>query len=180
MRIAFTGAHRTGKSTLIEDLSEHLEQYRVTDEPYLLLEEDGYEFVHPPSLEDYLEQLRRSLELLQEEDTHVLLDRSPVDFLGYLMTHEDADAFDLEAWLPRIRLAVQALDFLVLVPIEGDDRIQLPRDEEPVLRAEVHQKLEWILLEDPFELGLAVLTVEGSRRARVSQVLRRIQEGSGS
>ncbi|HEX8698418.1 MAG TPA: AAA family ATPase [Myxococcaceae bacterium] len=179
MRIAVTGTHRTGKSTLIEDLSERLAQYRVVDEPYHLLEEEGYEFASPPGLEDFIEQLRRSMEELEEgkQKPDVLFDRCPLDFLGYLLAHEEADSFDLEEWLPRIRSSIQALDLLVFVPIEEPDRIRLPRHEDPVMRTQVDEKLAWILLDDPFELGLEVLPVQGRREARVSQVLGRLARG---
>ncbi|MHA7631623.1 AAA family ATPase [Corallococcus sp. M7] len=178
MRIAMSGTHRAGKSTLIEDLGEELPEYRAIDEPYHLLEEEGYAFASPPVLEDFVEQLRRSLDLLEEEDTrNILFDRCPLDFLGYLLTHEDADAFDVEEWLPRIRSTLQTLDFVVFVPIEERDRIRLPAHEDSQLRREVDEKLAWILLDDPFELGVEVLSVQGSATARVAQVLERLERG---
>lgn len=174
MRIAFSGSHRCGKSTLIADVEERLEGYRVVDEPYQLLEEEGYEFAHPPSREDFVEQLRCSLELLQDNGANLLLERCPVDFLGYLLTHPDSESFDLEEWMDQVRSAVQRLDLIVFVPIEEPDRIQLPRSEDSGMRSEVDAKLKWLLLEDPFHLGVEVLTVEGKRRARVEQVLQRV------
>lgn len=42
MRIAVSGAHQTGKTTLIEELSRALPSYGVVDEPYHLLEEEGH------------------------------------------------------------------------------------------------------------------------------------------
>jgi hypothetical protein len=179
MRIAVSGTHRAGKSTLIEDLAERLAQYQVVDEPYHLLEEEGYEFASPPSLEDFLEQLRRSMDLLEEEGRarDVLFDRCPIDFLGYLLTHEEAGSFDLEEWLPRVRTAIQTLDLLVFVPVEEPDRIKLPRHEDPIMRTEVDEKLAWILLDDAFDLAIDVLPVQGSREARVGQVLRRLERG---
>lgn len=179
MRIAVTGTHRVGKSTLIEALEERLEGYRTVDEPYLLLEEEGYAFASPPSLDDFLEQLRRSMELLEDVEgtRNVLLDRCPLDFLGYLLTHEDSEAFDLEEWLGRIRSSLRTLALVVFVPIEAPDRIQLPAHEEHAWREEVDEKLSWMLLDDPFELGVEVLTVQGSRTARVTQVLERLGRG---
>ncbi|WNG14975.1 hypothetical protein [Cystobacter fuscus] len=117
MRIAVTGTHWVGKSTLLEELGERLTEYRVVDEPYHLLEEE---------------------------------------------------------WLARVRATLQTLDLVVFVPIEERDRIQLPAHEEPRLRAEVDEKLAWMLLDDPFELGVEVLPVHGSRTARVTQVLERL------
>lgn len=179
MRIAVTGTHRVGKSTLIESLEERLPDYRVVDEPYLLLEEDGYEFASPPCLEDFIEQLRRSMDLLKDEEgaRNVLFDRCPLDFLGYLLTHEDSASFDQEEWLARIRSTTQTLDLVVFVPIEERARIQLPAHEDPELRAAVDEKLAWMLLDDPFELGVEVLPVQGPRAARVTQVLERLGRG---
>lgn len=177
MRIAVTGTHRVGKSTLVEELGERLADYRVVDEPYHLLEEEGYTFASPPCFEDFLEQLRRSMALLEDAEgaRNVLFDRCPLDFLGYLLTHEESDAFDLEEWLARVRFTIQTLDLIVFVPIE--DRIQLPAHEDPELRMEVDEKLAWMLLDDPFELGVEVLPVHGSTTARVTQVLERLARG---
>ncbi|WPB81332.1 AAA family ATPase [Archangium violaceum] len=179
MRIAVTGTHRVGKSTLIEELEEQLAEYRVIDEPYHLLEEEGYEFASPPCLEDFLEQLRRSMELLEEEGSarNVLFDRCPLDFLGYLLTHEDSDSFDVEEWLARVRSTLQTLDLVVFVPIEERDRIQIPAHEDREQRRDVDEKLAWILFDDPFELGMDVLSVHGSTSARVAQVLEHLGRG---
>jgi AAA domain len=63
MRIAISGSHRTGKSTLIAALAESLSKYTTVDEPYHLMEEDGYEFSHPPSVEgDTESRVRKVLE----------------------------------------------------------------------------------------------------------------------
>jgi hypothetical protein len=42
----------------------------------------------------------------------------------------------------------------------------------------VHEKLARIAFDDPFELGVEVLTVQGGRANRVSQVLERIEPGA--
>ncbi|MCY0996014.1 AAA family ATPase [Myxococcus sp. MISCRS1] len=173
MRIAFCGTHRAGKSTLLEELAELLPSSYVTvDEPYHQLEEEGHEFAQPPSLEDFEAQLVRSLENLAEEDGRdVLFDRCPVDFLGYLRAHEDGDAFDLDAWLPRVREALRKLDLVVFVGIESPDRIALSASEDAELRQAVDETLKELLLDDPHGLGVAVLEVEGSPRTRAKQIL---------
>ena len=174
MRIAVSGTHRAGKSTLVEHLAEQLPGYRVVDEPYRLLEEEGFEFSDPPALEDWVEQLRRSLEELEDDSPNLLLDRSPVDLLAYALTHEDHDALDLDEWLPRVRESLKTLDLVVFVPLEHPDRIPVDPGEGPELRALVDHELAELLLEDSLGLELEVVTVEGSRKERVAQVLRRI------
>lgn len=43
MRIAVSGTHFSGKSTLIASLLKQLPQYAAVEEPYILLEEQRYE-----------------------------------------------------------------------------------------------------------------------------------------
>src|SRR5688500_670140 len=117
MRIAISGTHRAGKSTLAAGLSAALPKHQVVGEPSYLLEEDGHEFADPPSVEDFELQLERSIECVEQSGANVIFDRCPADFLGYLLTHPDADLFDLADWLPRIQAAVEKLDLIVFVPI---------------------------------------------------------------
>src|SRR4051812_25174311 len=113
MRIAVSGTHFVGKSTLVEELSAALPEYSTVEEPYFLLEEEGHEFADPPSIEDFELQLERSITCLDERELNVIFDRCPADLLGYLLSHPDADAFELDAWLPRVRSAIETLDLIV-------------------------------------------------------------------
>src|SRR5687767_13237899 len=96
MRIAVSGTHAVGKSTLIEELAARLLDHSVVEEPYYLLEEDGYEFSVPPTLDEFRLQLRRSIACLATKQRNVLFDRCPLDFLGYLATLPDSSYFDPE------------------------------------------------------------------------------------
>lgn len=174
MRIAFSGSHRVGKSTLLAAVAETLPRHVTLDEPYHLLEEEGYEHAADPSLEDFIAQLERSLQALAESGPDTLFDRSPADALAYLLAHEDAESFDLEAWIERVREAMQTLDLLVFVPIEQPDRIALPAHEDRRLRTRVHKELERLLLDDQYDFGLDSLVVEGNVRRRLDLVLERI------
>lgn len=179
MRIAISGSHRTGKSTLVSELSALLPTYVTVDEPYHLMEEDGYDFSYPPSLEDFEGQLERSIEVLGQADDDVLFDRCPIDFLGYIALHEEGDSFDFDAWLPRVRDAVKTLDLVVFVSIEACDRIAFPpSDDDGETRAAVDDKLRELLFDDPLELGVEVLEVEGDPERRARTVLRRIRNYS--
>jgi len=176
MRIAVSGTHRSGKSSLIEALSTRLPRYALVDEPYHSMVEEGFEFNHPPSLEDFVAQLERSLEDMADDAGDVLFDRCPVDLLAYALVHADADGFDLEDWLPRVRETMETLDFVVFVPIEAQDRIRVARDEDPdASRAAVDEKLRELLLDDALELGVEVLEVKGDVERRVRAVLKELQ-----
>ena len=177
MRIAFCGTHRSGKSTLIEQVGERLPRYTSVDEPYSLLEEEGYESADPPTIDDFAAQLDRSLAVMAEaaeDDQDVLFDRCPVDILAYLLSHEDAASFDTDEPLERIAAAMKTLDLIVFVPIESRDRIPLPAHEDRELRLAVHEKLEELLLEAGLAHGVEVLQVEGDVHARVQQIMRRV------
>jgi hypothetical protein len=175
MRIAFSGAHRTGKSTLLERLSEALPGHETRDEPYHLLEEEGYETPEEPALEDFLAQLECSLELLEGSGPDTLFDRCPADLLAYLRTHEDASDFEPEVWIERIGEAMESLDLVVFVPVEERDRIAVAAHEDRALRRAVHEKLEELLLENP-AWDVEVLRVEGDVKRRAAQVLSWIEK----
>jgi predicted ATPase len=172
MRIALSGSHRTGKSTLLGDLAEQLPGYATVAEPYELLEEEGYEFAHPPSLDDYLRQLERSIEVLGEHGEDALFDRCPLDFVAYALSCEEGALFEAEDYLDVIRPAVAKLSLVVLVPVEEPDRIALPRTEDEELRRAVDEKIREILVDDVFGLGLEILEVSGNRAHRAGMVLR--------
>lgn len=174
MRIAFSGSHRVGKTTLIERVAEGLPRHVVVDEPYHLLEEEGHEFAEQPSLEDFEAQLVRSLEALNDGERDVLFDRCPIDVLAYLVEHDDAAAFDRDDWLDRIRDAVQTLDLIVFVPIEQVDRIALARHEDAAHRRAVHERIGELLTDGGVAGDVEVLTVAGDLRARTEQVLAQV------
>lgn len=176
MRIAISGTHRAGKSTLVEELSAALPKYETVEEPYHVLEEEGYEFTDPPALEDFEAQLERSIEALNESEANTLFDRCPADFLAYLAEHEDAESFDEDAWLPRVREAMEALDLVVFVPIEARDRI--PRAggaDDAALRRNVDARLRELLVDGALGLELEVLEVEGPVAERVKTVLEHVR-----
>lgn len=175
MRIALSGTHRSGKSTLLEQVSEHLPHYETVDEPYHLLEEEGYETAEEPSIDDFEAQLERSLTALEEAGDDVLFDRCPTDILAYLLTHDDADSFEIDDWFDRVTEAMKTLDLVVFVPIEVPDRVAVPAHENRRQRTAVHEKLEELLVDDAFGFDVEVLRTEGDVGARVRQVIQRIE-----
>jgi hypothetical protein len=171
MRIAFSGAHRTGKTTLVEGLAAELPRYQAIEEPYWLLEEEGYDFSDPPSAEDFERQLARSCALALEAPARALLDRCPLDFLAYLQALDED--VELEAYAEDARDALAALDLIVFVPIEEPDRIAFASSaEDRRLRRRVDERLRALVLDDPLGLGVAAVEVWGSPDERARQVRR--------
>jgi predicted ATPase len=174
MRIAISGAHLTGKTTLIEELGRALPDYGVVDEPYYLLEEEGHEFAEMPGIEDFELQLERSIGCILDSEDDQLFDRCPADILAYLLTHRESDGFDVEHWLPRVRRAMRRLDLIVFVPIESPDRVVVSDQEEGELRLRVDEELQEIVLADRWDFGVETIEVTGSPRERARQVLAQI------
>lgn len=173
MRVAFSGTHRTGKTTLIEAVVGLRAGYDVIEEPYRLLEEEGYEFADPPSLADFEHQLRRSIESLAGAPAKALLDRCPLDLVAYLRALDED--YDVEDWLPDIREAMESLDLVVVLSIEAPDRIPLPSYEDRRLRRDVDELLRALVLDDLYGLGVASVEVHGSLDERVRQVMRALR-----
>jgi AAA domain len=169
MRIGVSGTHGTGKTTLVEELCAHLPGHVAADEPYALLEEEGYEFADPPSPEDYRAQLTRSLELLRSSGPDVVFDRTPVDFLAYLAAYDA----DLEVDLGGLRAAMASLDLLVVTPITAETEKLLPAADLPQLRYAVNDALLELVFADPLDAwaDLTVVELDGplDRRCATAQ-----------
>jgi predicted ATPase len=170
MRIAVSGSHLVGKTTLAEALADALPRYQFVPEPYHLLEEDGHAFAEMPSIEDFELQLERSIQCIQESGTDVIFDRCPLDILGYLITHRDAEAFRLEDWMQRVQESVAELDMIVFVPIEEPDRIAVSHSDAR-LRDEVDAVLRDMIVDDAYGLGFDVVTASGAVAERLRQAL---------
>jgi hypothetical protein len=171
MRIAVSGAHCTGKTTLIHELHGVLPTYNSTIEPYRQLEEEGHVFAEMPGIEDFELQLERSIASILESDNDCLFDRCPLDLVAYLITHDEAHAFELNDWLPMVHDAMQRLDLIVFVPIEDPDRIDVSSEEHPRLRKLVDEELRSLVLQDQWSLGVPTLEVAGAPGDRAQQVM---------
>lgn len=173
MRIAVSGAHRVGKTTLIDTLSALLPDHVVVDEPYVQLEDEGHDFEAVPSIDDFEAQLRRSLRDLRDIEGPAIFDRSPLDFMAYLACHDDAAAFDAAPWWPRLRQRLRSLDAIVFVGVEQPDRVDVD-GEDRRWRACVDASLRELLFD-----GVArrpVIAVRGTPEQRAQQVLRALQQ----
>ena len=172
MRIGVSGTHFSGKSTLVRDLLKVLPNYIAINEPYFILEEEGYLFSHPPSVEDYEEQCKRSVQLILESGGKTLFDRCPLDFLAYALA-VGKDRVDLDFWKEEMEMGVHFLDQIFFLPIEDNDRIPVPPSEDKKLRRKVDEYLYELIMED----SLGVLgkihpaEITGTLEKRVARVI---------
>jgi nicotinamide riboside kinase len=171
MSLALSGTHASGKTILAERLARSLPTYTIIDEPYYILESQGHHFSDPPTAEDYELQLACSLDTIEAATGNCIVDRSPIDFLAYLLAGRSHAAVDFDRWIPRVRQAVGRLDLIVYVPLEEPDRLRDIPVERPSLRRRMDERLRELLYEDPWKLGPKVLEVHGSVDDRARQVL---------
>jgi deoxyadenosine/deoxycytidine kinase len=87
MRIAVSGTHAMGKSTLAEDFVERHPEFVLELEPYHVLQEQfGSDFAAELTQESFVAQLEYSLERTKvyEKPDNVIFDRCPIDYVAYL------------------------------------------------------------------------------------------------
>jgi AAA domain len=173
MRVGISGTHGTGKTTLAQALCAHLPGHVAADEPYYLLEAEGYEFGFPPSPEDYRALLARSVRSMSSPPLRpaVVFDRTPLDYLAYMA----ATGADLpgEAGGAALRPAFASLDLLVITLITPETEQVLPAAELPRLRAEMNDSLLELVYDDPLDAweDIPVLELSGPLDGRLNAVL---------
>lgn len=168
MKIAYTGAHCVGKTSLAERLHGILSEFIFVPEPYVELEEKGHLFSDTPNLEDFSIQLEHAIQQVEMDEHDVIFDRCPLDLLAYMHVLGGAEAS--RAFYLKVKEAMDEIDLLVFVPVESPDLIDCPEAEFPALRQQVNDLLEeWI---DGFDLE--TITVKGTPEQRERQVLETI------
>jgi Predicted ATPase len=166
MRIAIVGSHKVGKTTLAEELQDHLPGYTLEMEPYYQLEESGYEFSEMPTAEDFIKQFNYSAKLVSQSAGNVIFDRCIIDILAYL--HVIDPGRNIQLLFETAQTIIAGIDLLVFVPIEEQDLIS--GAELPKLRNKVNDLLyDWI-----GDLSIKVVEVSGNTSNRKDQVLAKI------
>lgn len=172
MRIAISGTHCVGKSTLIDEFLRAHREFAHEPEPYTVLVDDyGEEFSSEPCVEDFRRQLDFNIERLRryQQGENVIYERCPADFLAYIHA---LDPQALEALLGPSSEAIHNLDLIVYLPLDDD-----LNDEYPKLRKAVDRRLSAILTHDEF--GIIVAPVVEARGS-TAQRLRIIEEAMKS
>ena len=185
MRIAISGTHCCGKSTLIDAFLFAHTDFAHEPEPYAVLQEDyGECFAAEPAADDFYRQLEFNLERLRlyPHGQRVIYERCPGDFLAYLLALHDvrgnADALRLaEESLGRVADAMQFLDLIVFLPLQDGGIIVAPDAEDLELRDAVDQRLAGIFGGE-FDLFAAhrpmILEATGSTARRLLMIQKAI------
>jgi hypothetical protein len=159
MRIAISGSHATGKSTLIAAFLERHPEYRHEPEAYELLADDVQlasdgEGPTPEGLDALLRHTLAGLAVL-EPGTDVIVERSPVDYIAYAAASgrswsQSVVAAFLQANVPLVRRALGRLDLIALLPVSR--AIEGRPDEDARFRKRVDERLRRALIDDEHDL----------------------------
>lgn len=181
MRIAISGTHCCGKSTLIDAFLLAHRGFVHEPEAYEALQEEyGESFAADPCAEDFLRQLEHNVDRLGQYASvdRVIFERSPADYLAYMFAlaelGRDPDAARVAANSLRLAQdAIALLDVLVFLPA-NDQRVEAPDAEDPELRSAVDARLAGILIDD--DLGWfrsnhpIILTAFGTTTERLQTI----------
>lgn len=168
MRIAFTGAHRVGKTSLAEAIAAQLPGYRLIQEPYRQLEEQGYLFSEIPIIDDYIAQFNLAIKQAEAAEENIIFDRCPLDLLAYI--HAVSKTRNITALYADMTNALTQIDLLVFVPIEEPDLIPCGESDQPRLRLLVNDIVqEWL-----DDVSIKTIAVNGDLTNRIKQVCKYI------
>lgn len=174
MRIAVSGTHGVGKSTLIDEFLHVHTDYAHEPEPYTVLVEDfGEEFAEEPCVDDFRRQLEFNIDRLQQHTpgTKVIYERCPLDFLAYVAA---LDARAAEQLIQTASDALQHLDLIVYLPL-GDNNEDA---DFPKLQKKVDRRLSAIFRDDNFRIISAHHVTVVEAPGSTTQRLRIIEQAS--
>jgi len=176
MRIAVSGTHFIGKSTLIEDFIKAHPEYKHEIEPYYQLES-----TLEPSLDSFLEQLDYSIEMLNTHanESNIIFDRCPVDFLAYAMCTLEQEPIDINdsevsERFSVIKEALDNIDAIVFLPIVKEHTIEYTEDDA-AFRKEVDKCFKLIYSDDIYDIFPSydhpkIIEIWGDRTTRIRKL----------
>ena len=139
MRIAISGSHSLGKSTLVQDWISANPSYLHEREPYRALR-DWYDI----EFRQKSTRLHNGIQLYYSvsrtmrytnASQEVIFDRAPVDYIAYSQytanhgTTDIDDAF-VESMIPIVREAIKQFDILIFLPVT--DQWQVPMEDDGI------------------------------------------------
>lgn len=182
MRIAVSGTHFIGKSTLIEDFCKKHSDYKCENEAYYKLQDEKeMELSLEPSLDSLLEQLDYSILQLNQcaNEKNVIFDRCPVDYIAYSMIALKEDFIDINdsevsEQFPEIKAALNTLDLILFLPITNENTIEYT-EENPAYRKAADKYFKKIYRDDICDIfpgygNPKIIEIWGDRLTRVKKI----------
>ena len=183
-----SGTHCSGKTTFIEAFLLAHPDFAHEPEPYTVLVEDyGEDFASEPCADDFFRQLAFNVDRLHRYHfgDRVIFERSPVDFLAYILAlrdlrRDEGDSSLVETALGLVVPAMRYLDVLVFLQLDDVDRIWVSDEEDPELRSAVDRRLLALLSDDEFDFVSSGDPVVLEARGATGQRLRMLEDALGS
>ena len=189
MRVAVTGSHSTGKSSLIAAFIAKRPQYVYEPEAYEVLADDitlmSSEGPDPEGLKALLEYTASVL-ANHGRGASLIFERSPVDYLAYAaatrsMTSSERAEF-MRAHAPTVRDSICNLDMIVLLPVSTKGPIASRPGENQRFRKRVDDELRRALIDDDYELfagrdAPVVLELSPFPDQQLAELMRRTEVG---
>jgi deoxyadenosine/deoxycytidine kinase len=177
MRIAISGTHCSGKSTLVEEFLLMHRSFEHEPEAYEAMHELNDETYPEPTAESFFAQLEYHVHRLQQHKPgdRVIFERCPIDYVVYLdalltLKRSSADSHLAKQSISIARDAVRLLDLIAFLP--GTEIQLVSEDEDPKLRDEVDAGLEDILMNDSLDMfgdaSPRVIQLTGSTAQRLA------------
>ena len=179
MRIAISGTHCSGKTTLADDFVAAHREYLHEPEPYeWLADAYGEALSDEPTPDDFFRQLELSVERLGSygPGSRVVAERSPVDFLAYMLALSDLgragrDCEQVGSAAELVAVGVANVDLLVLLPLNRRDGIVVAEAEDAALRNAMNDRLVDIITAEEYALfgsgALRIIEIQGKRDQRL-------------
>ncbi len=187
MRIAVSGTHSVGKSTLVADIHQAFGSFVHEEEPYRALR-DFYPIKFGKESTRYCNgiQLFYNISRVQQYRSnrdHVIFDRCPIDYIAYSIytahhKQTDLDAAFVGSLIEPVRQVLQVLDLIVFVPVSQKHPMHLENDGirlvDKEYRWEVDRHFKHLYRDGLYELfdgkGPKLVEVTGPREERIDQL----------
>ena len=189
MRIAVSGSHSTGKSTLIAAFVARRPQYVYEPEAYeVLADEITLIPSEGPDPEGLTALLEYTISVLANHrpGASVIFERSPVDYLAYAgasrsMTDTERADF-MRVHVPAVRDSLRDLDLIVLLPVSRSGPIDARPGENERFRDRVDELLRRALIDDDHNLfegrdAPVVVELSPSPERQLAELLLRTEAG---
>jgi hypothetical protein len=139
MRIAVSGSHSLGKSTLVDDWVARYPQFTREEEPYRAL---GLYGPYQILFRDESTRLHNGIQLYYSlsrvhryaaQTDDVIFDRAPVDYLAYSQYTADAGSTDIDdafvmSMVPAVIESLDRLDIIAFVPKSDEWPVEMEAD----------------------------------------------------
>ena len=196
MRIAISGSHSLGKSTVVKDWVAKYPQFIREEEPYRVLGLHGpYEIL----FREFSTKLHNGIQLYYnvsriqrycECTEDVIFDRAPIDYIAYSQYtanqgHTDIDDAFVASMVPVVRDSLSRLDILAFVPKSDTWPVEMEADGirpiDHAYRDDVDDIFKQIYRDGRFQVlpdknGPRVIELWGPREQRVHQLQVAIDE----